>query len=60
MALARVGRHIDPMFQPENLLMLQSGYRADAQPLTQFLGRMPVTIEPRLFFTDAVNSERAS
>lgn len=52
MAIARLGRHFSPMLQPENLHMLQTGYSADVQPLVQFLGRMPLPAEPRLFFTD--------
>lgn len=52
MALARLGCRFNPMLQPENLRMLQTGYWADVQPLVQFLGRMPLTIEPRLFFSD--------
>lgn len=53
MAFTRVGRHFYPLLQPDNLRMLQAGYRADVQPLVHFLGRLPLAIEPRLFFTDA-------
>lgn len=52
MAVARLGRHFNPILQPENLRMLQTGYRADVNPLALFLGRMPLTVEPRLFFSD--------
>jgi len=52
LALARVARHFNPMLQPENLRMLQTGYWADVQPLAHFLGRMPLRIEPHLFFSD--------
>jgi uncharacterized protein YbjT (DUF2867 family) len=52
LAFARVVRHFNPILQPENLRMLQTGYRADAQPLAHFLGRMPLTIAPHLFFSD--------
>jgi len=54
MAFARLGRHFNPMLQPENLRMLQTGYWADVQRLEQFLGRMPLPVEPRLFFSDAM------
>lgn len=50
--LSRVARHFNPMLQPENLRMLQTGYWADVQPLVHFLGRMPLRIEPHLFFSD--------
>jgi hypothetical protein len=52
LALARVARHFNPMLQPENLRMLQTGYWADSQPLSHFLGRTPLTIEPHQFFSD--------
>jgi uncharacterized protein YbjT (DUF2867 family) len=54
MAVARLGHHIHPLLQPENFRMLHTGYWADAQPLTQFLGRMPQANESHLFFTDDV------
>jgi uncharacterized protein YbjT (DUF2867 family) len=54
MALAYLGRHFNPMLQPENLRMLQTGYKADVTPLAQFLKRMPRAIEPSLFFSDNV------
>lgn len=60
MLVFRVARHISPMLQPENLRMLQKGYWADVQPLVQFLGRRPLAIEPRLFFSDAANIRSAS
>lgn len=52
MAATYLGRHFNPLLQPENLRMLQTGYWADVRPLTQFLGRDPLMIEPQLFFTD--------
>lgn len=52
LAVSRVARHFNTMLQPENLRMLQTGYWADVQPLAHFLGRMPLSIEPRLFFSD--------
>lgn len=60
LALARVGRHINPILQPENLKMLQSGYWADGNPLMRFLGRSPLTVEPHLFFSDVSPSGSAS
>lgn len=54
MALTKIGRHFDPMLQPENLRMLQTGYWADFQPLIRFLGRRPLTVEPSLFFSNAM------
>ncbi|MDD2721825.1 MAG: complex I NDUFA9 subunit family protein [Gallionella sp.] len=59
MAFARVGKFFNPMLQPENLRMLQAGYSADVQPLAQFLGRTPLPVESRLFFTDVVPSGSA-
>ncbi|MBI5889119.1 MAG: NAD(P)H-binding protein [Nitrosomonadales bacterium] len=60
MAISRVAGHFSPMLQPVNLRMLQAGYRADVQPLVQFLGREPLAVQPRLFFSDAVHSGSAS
>ena len=54
MVCARLGRHFNPMLQAENLRMLQKGCCADVRPLVQFLGRMPLTFEPRLLFSDAM------
>jgi len=54
MALSRIGRHLNPLLQPENLHMLQTGYRADPQPLIRFLGRLPLVAEAPLFFSDNV------
>lgn len=59
-ALARLGRRLNPMLQPENLRMLQSGYSADVQPLVRFLGRQPLPFEPRLFFTDVAHEGNPS
>ncbi len=48
--LTRLGRYFSPLLQAENLRMLKAGYGADVQPLAQFLGRMPLTVESSLFF----------
>lgn len=53
LAAAHLGRHVHPLFAPENLRMLQKGYWADVEPLRQFLGRLPRAIAPELFFADA-------
>jgi nucleoside-diphosphate-sugar epimerase len=47
-----LARHFNTMLQPENLRMLQTGYWADFRPLAEFLGRLPLQIEPGLFFSD--------
>ena len=53
MTLTRLGRYFSPLLQAENLRMLKAGYGADVQPLAQFLGRMPLTVESSLLFSDA-------
>lgn len=45
MATAQIGRFIVPMLHPDNLRMLQRGNTADVQPLADFLGRMPLSVE---------------
>ncbi len=58
--LAQAARHFSPMLQPENLRMLQTGYRADVQPLVDFLGRKPLAIDPTLFFSDVMSTRSTS
>lgn len=58
--LAHAARHLNPILQPENLRMLQIGYRADVGPLVEFLGRRPLAMAPALFFADAASSGSAS
>ena len=60
MALAHISRHFNPMLQPDNLRMLQTGYRADSRSLVRFLGRMPLTAHKQLFFSDAVSTRSPS
>ena len=60
MLLALLARNFNPLLQPENLRMLQTGYQADVQPLAQFLGRMPLAVEASLFFSDFMSTRRAS
>lgn len=45
MAMAHVGRFVVPMLHPDNLRMLQHGNTADVQPLVDFLGHMPLSVE---------------
>lgn len=52
-AAFRLLRHIHPLFQPDNLRMLLTGYHADPAPLARFLGRSPLDFSPELFFLDA-------
>ena len=52
LAASRLGRYLNPILQPENLRMLQTGYRADGRALRQFLGRPPRPFDPALFFRD--------
>jgi len=52
LAGAFLGRYVNPILQPENLRMLQSGYWADVGPLVQFLGRQPLAVASSLFFSD--------
>jgi len=59
-ALAHLGRHFNPILQPENLHMLRAGYWADGAPLEQFLGRQPWPATAELFFTDRAPEGRAS
>lgn len=56
MAFAQVAKHFNAMLQPENLRMLQTGYRADVQPLVRFLGREPLAVRTSLFFCDAMHT----
>lgn len=60
MALARVGRHINPILQPENLRMLETGYKADFRPLARFLGHVPRAADASQFFSDGANPGSAS
>jgi uncharacterized protein YbjT (DUF2867 family) len=60
MACAQVGRHLNPILQPDNLRMLKIGYRADPGPAERFLGRPLLRSAPPLFFTDAISFRSAS
>lgn len=53
---ARLIRHFVPLLQPDNLRMLQTSYWADVEPLIRLLGRPPLAVESRLFFSDATRS----
>jgi uncharacterized protein YbjT (DUF2867 family) len=54
--LARLGYPFNPMLNPENLRMLKAGYRADVQPLTEFLAHRPALFSPSLLFSDAIGT----
>lgn len=45
---AALGHFIMPLMHPDNLRMLRQGNVADAEPLTKFLGRTPLTIKEGL------------
>jgi len=51
MAVAYLGRHFDPLLQPDILRMLRQGYRADPAPLARFLGRPPLASDIGLGLT---------
>jgi uncharacterized protein YbjT (DUF2867 family) len=59
MAGTWLGRWFSPLLQPDNLRMLQTGYLADVQPISEFLGRSPRALEPQLFFLDATTTTSA-
>jgi hypothetical protein len=52
LAGAWLGRYLNPILQPDNLRMLEAGYWADVQSLADFLGRMPLSVQPDLFLSD--------
>ncbi len=54
-AFRLLGR-IHPLFQPDNLRMLLTGYHADSAPISAFLGRAPLAFSPDLFFADALEA----
>jgi len=45
MANASIMRYIVPMMHPDNLRMLQAGSTSTATPITDFLGRPPLSVE---------------
>lgn len=51
---AQLGKYFSPMLHPENLRMLQQGYSSDVTPIAHFLGRLPLPVEPHLFFTNCI------
>lgn len=51
--MMRLARYVSPMLHPDNLRMLQTGYHASPQALTEFLGRPPLAAQAQLFFTDS-------
>lgn len=60
MAFACLGRHFNPLLQPEVLRMLQTGYWADFEPLARFLGRSPWPFEPALFLSNVAPTGKPS
>lgn len=52
-AFFRLFGQIHPLFQPDNLRMLLTGYHADPAPISAFLGRSPLAFSPDLFFANA-------
>lgn len=56
LAAFRLARYFHPLFQPDNLRMLLTGYHADAAPIAAFLGRPPLAFAPALLFTDALET----
>ncbi len=45
MPMIRVIRHVIPILHPDNINMLLRGNTADPRPLTEFLGREPLSVE---------------
>ena len=43
--IAGFARYLSPLLQPDNLKMLQQGNTADVTPLSNFIGRMPQSLE---------------
>ncbi|MCL2635667.1 MAG: NAD(P)H-binding protein [Betaproteobacteria bacterium] len=60
LALTWLGQGFSPMLRTDNLRMLKIGYRAKVEPLAEFLGRMPLAAESRLFFSDAIEPGSAT
>jgi uncharacterized protein YbjT (DUF2867 family) len=56
LALAWLGRACSPLLRTETVRMLQTGYHADVEPLTRFLGRAPQSAAPQLFFSDTLTT----
>jgi len=45
MAMAKFGKFIVPLMNPDNLRMLQKGNVSDVEPLANFIGRMPLDLK---------------
>lgn len=52
-AAFQVLRHVHPLFQPDILRMLLTGYHGNPTRITDFLGRPPLAYSARLLFADA-------
>lgn len=48
LAFSQVARYVFPILHPDNLQMLQKGNTADVQPLIEFLGRSPLSVDEAL------------
>lgn len=59
-AVASLGRHFNPLLQPDNLRMLVTGYRADPAPLARFLGRPARAFSPNLLLTSNLSTGSSS
>jgi len=44
-AMAKLGKFIVPLMNPDNLRMLQKGNVSDVKPLSEFIGRMPLDLK---------------
>ena len=59
-AVAWLGHHFSPLLQPDNLRMLQAGYRGDTQAFSALLGRSPLAFAPVLLMQDAATEQTGS
>lgn len=50
----RLAAPLSPIFRPDNLRMLLTGYQADPAPFCAFLGRRPQDCTPSRCFTDSL------
>ncbi|HRL93248.1 MAG TPA: complex I NDUFA9 subunit family protein [Pseudomonas sp.] len=60
LAVAWLGHHFSPLLQPDNLRMLQAGYRGDTQAFSALLGRRPLAFAPALLMQDAATAQTGS
>ena len=60
LAVAWLGHHFSPLLQPDNLRMLQAGYRGDTQAFNALLGHRPLAFAPELLQQDASTAQTGS